>query len=102
MRDTCTPELQDTALTDISAQNLDMVYRLVERYLLLRPRAVTATLTAARRSGANYVFVRPGVGARGLQPTSRCRSGTVSTARGDTRPRRIMHAQRTIPVLLDF
>lgn len=104
------PELRDTrfALTDISKQNLDMVFQLVKRDLAANGVKATVTATTNRREAlkdANYVFCVVRVG--GLEAFQHdidipLKYG-VDQCVGDTlAPGGIMYGQRGIPVMLDF
>ena len=106
----CVPELQDTefAFTDISEQNLDMVYRLVERDISAAGLPARIATTLDRREaleGARYAFSFVRVG--GLKAFAHdieipLRFG-VDQCVGDTLgPGGIMYGQRTIPAMLDF
>lgn len=104
------PELQDSefAFTDISEQNLDMVYKLCKRDIESAGLSARISATTDRRKaleGANYVysFVRVG----GLEAFTRdidipLKYG-VDQCVGDTLgPGGIMYGQRGIPALLEF
>ena len=106
----CVPELQDTefAFTDISEQNLDMVYKLIKRDVESAGLPAKLTATLDRREAlkdANYVysFIRAG----GLEAFATDieipLKYNIDQCIGDTlAPGGIMYAQRTIPALLDF
>ena len=104
------PELAEThfALTDISAQNLDMVARLCKRDIAANDAAAKVTTSTDRRAAvadADYVIctIRQG----GLEAfatdidiplkygVDQCVGDTLSAGG-------IMYAQRTIPAMLDF
>lgn len=105
------PEFRDNleiALTDISARNLDMVYRLVKRDMEANGVRSKLTATCERRDAlkkAKYVFCVVRVGgleAFQLDIDIPLRYG-VDQCVGDTLcAGGIMYAQRTIPVMLEF
>jgi alpha-galactosidase len=107
----CVPEFRDDtqfAFHDISAQNLNMVYRLCKRDMEANKVKSTISATLNRRQalkGANYIFcvVRVG-GLEGFQTdidiplkygVDQCVGDTLCAGG-------IMYAQRTIPAMLDF
>ncbi|MDX2109317.1 MAG: alpha-glucosidase/alpha-galactosidase [Verrucomicrobiota bacterium] len=106
----CVPELQDTvfALTDISAENLEMVAALCRRDIEANGFAARIEATTCRRealTNADYIIcmIRQG----GLEAFAHdvdipLKYG-VDQCVGDTLcAGGIMYAQRTIPALLDF
>jgi alpha-galactosidase len=106
----CVPELQDAelALTDISAHNLSMAERLVDRIVAVNrlPTSVTASLDRRQAlEGARYVINCVRIG--GLEAFADdieipLRYG-VDQCVGDTLcAGGIMYGQRSIPAILDF
>ncbi len=107
----CVPELRDEvefAFTDISARNLDMVYKLCKRDLESNKVKSRVSATTQRRQAlkdADYVFCVVRVG--GLEAfkldvdiplkygIDQCVGDTICAGG-------LMYAQRSIPVLLDF
>lgn len=104
------PELEDTefAFTDISKENLDMVYQLALRDIKANKKPAKLTATTNRRKaleGANYVFSVVRIG--GLEAfqydidiplkygVDQCIGDTLCAGG-------IMYAQRGIPALLGF
>jgi alpha-galactosidase len=107
----CVPELRDEiefAFTDISARNLDMVYKLCKRDLAANGVKSTVSATTNRRAAfknADYVFAVVRVGgldAFKLDVDIPLKYG-IDQCVGDTIcAGGLMYAQRTIPVMLDF
>ena len=106
----CVAELRgaEVALTDVSARNLDMVYRLVKRDvesagLPARIRATTNRRSAIKDADYVFSFVRVG-GLDAFATDIDVPLGYgIDQCVGDTlAPGGIMYGQRTIPVLLEF